>query len=906
MDRKRNRKKRSGDGAGEPSAIIVPDLTDEKNSDKRKRSRRTPEHQRGVAPLALAVTLALTGGPAMADELWFPPGLLGDAKTVADLSQFQRGGQMPGRYQVDIVVNDTVVATRTLTFVPLPGKDIPPGITDNTGLMTCLGPDELKEVGLRPEILAPRLGQPDEQPEASALSDQQCLNVATLVPQATTRFDFQRMRLELSIPQAALLARPRGWIPPEQWDEGINAALLNYNLSGSDNRGRYGNSRSNYLRLSGGLNLGAWRFRDDMTWSSYSSRYSSESRWQHGSAWAERAIIPWRSRLTLGDATTDGDIFDSVGFRGVRLMTDDSMYPDSQRGYAPVIRGTAVGNARVTVRQNGYEMYRMNVAPGPFVIDDMYPMYAGGDLEVTVTEADGTRKTFTVPYSSVPLLLREGRVTYSVTAGRLRSNSDRYETPAFVQPTLVWGLPYNITAYGGLQLAERYRAGTLGAGLNIGRWGAISADATHADSELADGSRHQGQSVRFLYGRSLNNLGTTFQLAGYRYSTQGFHTLDETALKGMSGWLYDPKEVDADGRPARRPVTDYFNLYDNKRQRIQVNISQRLGDIGALYLTGSRQTYWNRRGSSESLQAGFSGMVGTVNYSVSFNQTRNTGLSQTDRSLYLTLSVPLERWLPSGSSPVYATLSGGRDGRGNVTQQLGLSGSALERGNLSWNVSQGHSRDGGNSSSASLYYQGGYGNGNLGYSHSGSYTQTSYGVSGGMLLHRNGLTLGQPLGDTSVLVAAPGAANVPVGNAGGVQTDWRGYTVMPYATVYRENRVALDTTKLDDRTEIDNAVSRVVPTRGAIVRAEFKARTGLRALITLTHNGKPLPFGTTVTSGDNGSIVGDEGQVFLSGLSPQGILKAKWGAGADQQCTVRYRLPAQKEHLIQVRQICQS
>ncbi|MBN5246989.1 fimbria/pilus outer membrane usher protein, partial [Serratia ureilytica] len=470
MGRKRNKKNRPGDSAGESSAIIIPPSPRGKNNNKKDVSH-TPPHPLEALPLALAVTLALAGGPAMADELWFPPGLLGDAKTVADLSQFQWGGQMPGRYQVDIAVNNAVVATRTLTFVPLPEKDIPPGITDNTGLMACLSPDELKEVGLRPEI-TPLPGQADEQPEANALPDGQCLNVATLVPQATTRFDFQRMRLELSIPQAALLARPRGWIPPEQWDEGINAALLNYNLSGSDNHGRYGNSRSHYLRLSGGLNLGPWRFRDDMTWSRFNSWYASESRWQQGTAYAERAIIPLRSRLTLGDATTDGDIFDSVGFRGARLMTDDSMFPDSQRGYAPIIRGTAVGNARVTVRQNGYEMYRMNVAPGPFVIDDMYPMYAGGDLEVTVTEADGTRKTFTVPYSSVPLLLREGRMTYSVTAGRLRNNSDRYEKPAFVQPTLVWGLPHNLTAYGGLQIADHYRAGTLGAGFNMGLWGA--------------------------------------------------------------------------------------------------------------------------------------------------------------------------------------------------------------------------------------------------------------------------------------------------------------------------------------------------------------------------------------------------------------------------------------------------
>ncbi|MBN5245883.1 fimbria/pilus outer membrane usher protein, partial [Serratia ureilytica] len=423
-----------------------------------------------LSPLALSVMLLHVPGIAAAEELWFPPSLLGDVQSVADLSQFQQGGQMPGRYQVDIVVNENTVANRTLSFITLSHAGQQPGITDKTGLMACLSAADVRLLSLRPEILT-RLDKQHAGP-ATPDSDSACLNVATLVPEATTYFDFQRMRLALSIPQASLLKRPHGWIPPEQWDEGIPAILLNYNASGSDNRGRYGNSRSHYLRLSGGVNLGAWRLRDDMTWNGYHSDHYSDNTWQHGSAYAERDIIPLRSRLTVGDATTDGDIFDSVGFRGARLMTDDSMFPDSQRGYAPIIRGTAVGNARVTVRQNGYEMYRMNVAPGPFVIDDLYPMYASGDLEVTVAEADGTRRVFTVPYSSVPLMLRQGRVTYAVTAGQLRNNSDRYEKPTFMQSTLAWGLPHNLTAYGGLQIADHYRAGTLGAGFNMGLWGA--------------------------------------------------------------------------------------------------------------------------------------------------------------------------------------------------------------------------------------------------------------------------------------------------------------------------------------------------------------------------------------------------------------------------------------------------
>jgi outer membrane usher protein len=68
-----------------------------------------------------------------------------------------------------------------------------------------------------------------------------------------------------------------------------------------------------------------------------------------------------------------------------------------------------------------------------------------------------------------------------------------------------------------------------------------------------------------------------------------------------------------------------------------------------------------------------------------------------------------------------------------------------------------------------------------------------------------------------------------VENQTGVKTDWRGYAVMPYATVYRYNRVALDTNTMSNNTDIENNVSSVVPTKGALVRASFDARIGVRA-----------------------------------------------------------------------------
>ena len=116
--------------------------------------------------------------------------------------------------------------------------------------------------------------------------------------------------------------------------------------------------------------------------------------------------MPLKSTLVLGESSSLSNIFDSVPFTGLQLSTDLDMLPESVRGYAPVIRGIAKTNARVVVKQNGYQVYQAFVSPGAFEINDMYATGGNGDLYVTVEEADGTEQKFIVPFASLPLMLR--------------------------------------------------------------------------------------------------------------------------------------------------------------------------------------------------------------------------------------------------------------------------------------------------------------------------------------------------------------------------------------------------------------------------------------------------------------------------------------------------------------------
>ena len=123
-----------------------------------------------------------------------------------------------------------------------------------------------------------------------------------------------------------------------------------------------------------------------------------------------------KGQFSAGEIFSDTDLFDSVRYRGVKLASDDGMRADSERGYAPVIRGVAQTNATVEIRQNDYILYTANVAPGPFEINDIYPSGSNGDLQITVIEADGTRRVTMQAFSSLPIMVREGQVKYSVSA----------------------------------------------------------------------------------------------------------------------------------------------------------------------------------------------------------------------------------------------------------------------------------------------------------------------------------------------------------------------------------------------------------------------------------------------------------------------------------------------------------
>lgn len=612
----------------------------------------------------------------------------------------------------------------------------------------------------------------------------------------------------------------------------------------------------------------------------------------------ERDIIPLRSRLTVGDSYTDGDIFDSVNFRGLKINSTEAMLPDSQHGFAPVIHGISRGTAQVSVKQNGYDVYQTTVPPGPFTIDDINSAANGGDLQVTIKEADGSIQTLYVPYSSVPVLQRAGYTRYALAMGEYRSGNNLQSTPKFVQASLMHGLKGNWTPYGGMQIAEDYQAFNLGIGKDLGLFGAFSFDITQANTTLADDTRHSGQSVKSVYSKSFYQTGTNIQVAGYRYSTQGFYNLSDSAYSRMSGYTVKPPTGDTSEQTL---FIDYFNLFYSKRGQEQISISQQLGNYGTTFFSASRQSYWNTSRSDQQISFGLNVPFGDITTSMNYSYSNNIWQNDRDHLLAFTLNVPFSHWMRTDSQSAFrnsnASYSMSNDLKGGMTNLSGVYGTLLPDNNLNYSVQVGNTQ-GGNTSSgtsgySSLNYRGAYANTNVGYSRSGDSSQIYYGMSGGIIAHADGITFGQPLGDTMVLVKATGADNVKIENQTGIHTDWRGYAILPFATEYRENRVALNANSLADNVELDETVVTVIPTHGAIARATFNAQIGGKVLMTLKYGNKSVPFGAIVTHGENknGSIVAENGQVYLTGLPQSGKLQVSWGNDKNSNCIVDYKLP---------------
>jgi outer membrane usher protein len=752
-------------------------------------------------------------------------------QSEVDLSYFSReGGQQPGTYKVNIFLNQRLIDEKNIDFV-----------ADQTGLVPVLTQRQLADMGVNIRAFS----------SFKKLRDGETITrLGDFIPDATTRFDFSQQRLDISIPQAAMKTRLHGYVDPSLWDDGLPAAFVNYSLSGSSIRTQSTELHSDYLNLRNGMNIGAWRLRNISTW-----RYDKSGHWDSQSTWLQRDIRQLNSKLKMGDSYTDGDIFDSIHYRGIQLSSDDNMLPESQRGFAPVIRGVAHTNARVTIFQHGYVIYETYVAPGAFEIKDLFPTAQSGDLDVSIQESNGTVRKFTQPYSAVPFMLRRGGVRYSINVGRYHyAGNDDVRTPLFVQSTLSYGMPLDFTLYGGVQLASDYRAVALGLGRGFGEFGSLGIDATWASAITPGNSRTAGSSVRVQYQKDFADAGTSFSLASYRYSSQSFYTFDEANQRDS---LQDTR----------------------RRSRSELAVSQSMGSFGSLSVSAYLQDYWRVPGQERTVHMGYYGNYKSISWGVGYYYIDSSRYGRADRNVTFNINIPFSLWQPDSTLAVNYSLNIAPGKK--TSQQATLYGALSDDNTLNYNVLLGHDSEGSNTNfGMGLDYHGSKGDVSTGYSQDKYSKRLTYGLAGGIVAHPYGITLSQPLGDAFALVRVPGAANVEVRNASHVVTDSRGYAIVPSLTAYRKNAIELDTETLGSDIDVELGEQSVVPDSGAVTLADFATHLGHRVLFTLRYHGRDVPFGATASLTGEGNhtdaIVADKGLLYLSGVPEQGGIRVQW------------------------------
>ncbi len=807
--------------------------------------------------------------------------LMGDGAASIDVSRYSDGNPTPvGTYTVKVFVNEKPVASQTIPFIDVGKKSAE----------ACLTPKNLAQLHIKqPEIVGEKavLKRGDEE-------NDDCLNLPALIDQSSVEFDMGDQRLDITVPQAWVNKGYEGYVEPSLWESGIPAALLSYNINGYHNTNNGVDNDSMYAAFNTGINLGAWRFRAN---GNYNWDKDNGSNFDFQNRYVQRDLPALRSQLIMGESYTTGETFDSVSIRGVRLYSDSRMLPSQLANYAPVIRGVANTNAKVTVTQSGYKIYEATVPPGPFEINDLSPSGYGSDLIVTIEEADGSKRTFSQPFSSVMQMQKPGVGRWDFSAGEV-NDDDIHDKPYLAQGTYYYGLNNYLTAYSGIQgTNNHYLAGLIGVGLNT-PFGALALDVTHSRTEIPDDKTYQGQSYRLTWNKLIEPTNTSFNVAAYRYSTQDYLGLND-ALQLID----DAKYNDDDQR-------DTMDNYARMKNQITLSISQPLQDgetdYGSFYLSGSWTDYWATGDSRSDYTLGYGKGFSWGSMSINLQRTWDED-GEKDDSLYINLSIPL------------ANLLGGEDRRSGFTSlstqmrtdfngghNLSMNSSGNNEDNtLNYSVNTGYTmqKEDKNISDVGGYvsYQSPWGDISASASaNNDSNRQYSLSTDGGFILHSGGLTFTNDNfsnSDALVLVKAPGAKGARI-NGGGSTIDRWGYGASNALSAYRENQVSLDIDTLENDVELKSTSTMLVPRDGAVVFASFETDQGRSAIITMTRNdGKTIPFGAEVFEGNTPiGNMGQGGQAFVRGINDRGELTVRWFENNQPtRCSATYQLPTDQQ-----------
>lgn len=779
-----------------------------------------------------------------------------------------RGSIEPGIYPLEIYTNGA----------PSGRAEVPVYLVNNKSAI-CLTEDILQRIGVKPDIVETLVViSLEKNAFHHALS---CFDLDAL-DNTEIKISNIDQRLIVNLPSNYLYYLPKDYIPVENLAVGNSMAFLNYyvNQYHRDFSGHI-NSKDDsvFATFSTGMNFGLWRLRHESNYSY--SRNSGKTRddWNNIRTYVKRALPSIQSKLTIGQNYTTGSLLSGLSYTGVELASEMRMLPASMRDYAPMIRGVANTNAKVTVRQNDIIIYEKTVAPGTFEINDVQSTYYKSDFYVTVEEADGVVHTFIVPYIMNAQLLRPGLSQYSLVAGKLRQ--DGIDETYFGDATYQLGLSNDVTLNSGLRVSRNYASVLLGAvyGSPIG---AFSSNITTSHAKVND-DRKNGWIWDLDYSHSIYPTNTSFSLGGSLYSHSEYLNITDVAF-------------------LRRPNyrEDHAYRYYQLRARARALVSQSISDSSTVFASYSSDFYRNTSDKATQFQLGYNKTFdNNISMSASVIRQRSLGgfesqSGTSDTTYSISLSMPLQnkQYSPFLSSTVSHSKESG------TYYQAGLNGQIGEENRNNYNVNMayddGRYNDNRFTVGAGIQSQRDLFTVGLNASKGKDYWQQSSFLRGAAVFHSGGVTFAPYVSDTFALVEAKGAEGATIGNGIGTKVNRSGYAIYPSLIPYQYNTIYINTEGTKNSVDIVDGSYRVAPFSGMAVKVKFLTSQGYPLLINVK-NDSVIPLGSVITDGSGQfvSMMGQANQVYLRANDLQGSLTVAWGDGEEDHCDVNYDISQQ-------------
>jgi outer membrane usher protein len=756
-----------------------------------------------------------------------------------------------GNYIADVSVNDRSLGELKLVFKHLDASQ---------NAVLCIDPILLAKFDLQEDYV-------------KQLQQKDCLIIKEVASDAYYDFDISTQKLAISIPQKFVKERPQGYIDPARFDKGVNSGFLGYNANFNHSE----TSDDQYLSLTGGLNIDGWYFRHAGNFQSNS--YSSLDNYRSYQSVLNRDVLPIHSRVSIGQFNTSALQQESLPIVGVQLASDLNMLPWSMRYYSPVIENVAYTNALVRIFQNGQKIYERTVPSGPFKITDLTST-SSGNLTLEITENGGEKKTFIIPMQNSLNLLKPEQYDFSLAIGNYKT-IDKITKNTILQGSYNYGLNNYLTLLGGVSLTENHQSMLLGTGLNTAIGGFNLIGSTSKSSIAANDYQGQRASLDYIYNWNDYNfnvsLGSTLQSRNYLTLSNALALLN-----------YDDLIIDE--QKSLRLTADLKNQFNINFNKSFSN--QRLGSFSFGFLTNQ---YWTDKPNQYQFNLNYGNAWKLLNYSIGASQTNYVDNStQSDRSIYLSLSLPLDYKKSNifvNSNYQHNTL------QDKTSDSFGanLSGTTGEHNNLNFGV--GVSQYKYNDFDSTTY------NANINYLlpqtnlaatvySNGNDTQYSLAAQGAIVAHHYGITATNSLADTYTIVHVDQGAGATVENAWGVKLDRWGNAIYPNVSAYNRNSIAINPDQLPPEITLDSNQTQVIPRLYSSTLATFKANVQSNILLRI-HNAiddTQFPMGSRIET-QSGRLIGIMGQSNQSLLSSDirhlnEPLKIIWGNQVKQSCMI--------------------